>query len=200
MANFDIAYALTIKNEGGYSNDPNDPGGETYRGIVRKYARTWAGWALVDAAKPLRQNQIINNARLEQLVKDWYRANKWNLAKGDDIRNQNVANFVFDTVVQHGRGGSVIQEGINDYRRSKNLQPIAVDNIIGPNTVAAINQAESNSLLNKLIQQRLDYMKSLPIWNTYARGFLNRLQVYAASVVKSPVSWAALAALITFFF
>ena len=37
MANFSDAYALTSAHEGGYVNDPVDRGGETYRGIARRY-------------------------------------------------------------------------------------------------------------------------------------------------------------------
>ncbi len=39
MANFNNAFNLVLKNEGSYSNDPDDPGGETYKGISRKTGR-----------------------------------------------------------------------------------------------------------------------------------------------------------------
>ena len=35
MANFTIALKKVLKNEGGYANNPNDAGGETYKGISR---------------------------------------------------------------------------------------------------------------------------------------------------------------------
>ena len=35
--NFDKAFQLTIGVEGGYSNDPRDPGGETKYGIAKRY-------------------------------------------------------------------------------------------------------------------------------------------------------------------
>ncbi len=35
--NFDKAFRLTIGVEGGYSNDPRDPGGETNYGIAKRY-------------------------------------------------------------------------------------------------------------------------------------------------------------------
>jgi hypothetical protein len=34
---FDLAFELTVGLEGGYENDPNDPGGETKYGICKKY-------------------------------------------------------------------------------------------------------------------------------------------------------------------
>ena len=37
MANFDEAYDMVLANEGGYSNDTTDLGGETYKGISSRY-------------------------------------------------------------------------------------------------------------------------------------------------------------------
>lgn len=35
--NFPLAVGFTLKKEGGYSNDPSDPGGETNFGIAKRY-------------------------------------------------------------------------------------------------------------------------------------------------------------------
>jgi lysozyme family protein len=35
MAEFKTAFEVTMKAEGGYVNDPDDPGGETYKGSAR---------------------------------------------------------------------------------------------------------------------------------------------------------------------
>jgi lysozyme family protein len=35
MALFEIAFAMVLEHEGGYVNDPYDPGGETIYGISR---------------------------------------------------------------------------------------------------------------------------------------------------------------------
>ena len=37
MANFEEAYKKTSDFEGGYVNDEDDAGGETYRGIARNF-------------------------------------------------------------------------------------------------------------------------------------------------------------------
>ncbi len=41
----------TLKHEGGYANNPNDKGGETYRGIGRKANPNWKGWGFIDQVK-----------------------------------------------------------------------------------------------------------------------------------------------------
>lgn len=51
MADFTQAFQLMIANEGGYGNDPDDPGGETYKGAARKIFSKWDGWTKVDILK-----------------------------------------------------------------------------------------------------------------------------------------------------
>jgi len=51
MADFNQALQMVLQNEGGYVNDPNDPGGETYKGIARKMNSNWIGWQLIDLQK-----------------------------------------------------------------------------------------------------------------------------------------------------
>ena len=51
MADFDKALRKLLAIEGGYVNDPGDPGGETYKGVARRYNASWPGWSRIDAAK-----------------------------------------------------------------------------------------------------------------------------------------------------
>ena len=51
MAIFEPAFKLLILHEGGYANNKNDIGGETYRGIARNYWPKWVGWKLIDHIK-----------------------------------------------------------------------------------------------------------------------------------------------------
>ncbi len=51
MAKFIDAYKKVLNNEGIYSNDPDDAGGETYKGISRKANPNWDGWISIDAIK-----------------------------------------------------------------------------------------------------------------------------------------------------
>ena len=46
MANFEEAYYKTMGHEGGYTDDPSDVGGETYKGIARTYNPDWDGWTV----------------------------------------------------------------------------------------------------------------------------------------------------------
>ena len=44
MTDFDRALAFVLEREGGWVNNPNDKGGETYRGVARNYNLYWPGW------------------------------------------------------------------------------------------------------------------------------------------------------------
>ena len=109
MANFDEAYQRTLKFEGGWVNDDNDSGKETYKGISRVYEKNWEGWKIVDAykKKPNFPKNLETDKKLQELVKSCYRKNYWNAIWGDKIRNQGVANDLYDAAVNMGVGTSI---------------------------------------------------------------------------------------------
>jgi hypothetical protein len=104
MADFASAFAATMKAEGGYVNDPQDPGGETYKGIARKMNSKWDGWILIDLAR--KENKfpanLDSNAALQAKIKDFYEVNYWDKILGDKITNQSVAECIFDFAVNAG--------------------------------------------------------------------------------------------------
>ncbi len=48
MADFDKAFNFVQNHEGIYSDDPDDSGCETYRGVSRAHNPLWPGWAIID--------------------------------------------------------------------------------------------------------------------------------------------------------
>lgn len=104
MSNFKIAIVKILSSEGGYSNDPDDTGGETYRGISRKFWPKWTGWAVIDSAKKragfpanLKSTNILGDA-----VMNFYRFNFWDAIGGDSIKNQSISNMLVDSAVNEG--------------------------------------------------------------------------------------------------
>lgn len=104
MANYKIAIDEVLLNEGGYVDDPNDNGGETYRGIARKFWSGWIGWTIVDFQKT--KSNFPGNLRsivhLNDLVAEFYKANFWDKIGGDGINDQSIANMLVDTAVLEG--------------------------------------------------------------------------------------------------
>lgn len=109
MANFEEAYLRTCKFEGGYANNPADTGGETYKGISRKNNPKWEGWSIIDSYKKKSNfpKNLDSDTKLQELVKSCYRENYWNPVKGDNIRNQKVANDMYDMAVNAGVATSI---------------------------------------------------------------------------------------------
>lgn len=107
MADFDIEFDKVILAEGGYVNDPNDAGGETYLGISRKNNAKWKGWSIIDSIKKTYGTKNINTRLKKQTTllnyaKDLYKEKYWNCMFLDEIPNQDIAHQLFDTGVNCG--------------------------------------------------------------------------------------------------
>jgi lysozyme family protein len=190
MADFEKAYKITLDYEGGYSNRPNDAGGETYKGISRKNWPNWGGWSVIDLAKmkPNFPKNLDNDDLLVETIKIFYVDNFWNQFWGDDIPDQEVANELFDTGVNQGVRTAVkyLQEGLNLLNRNqKNYPDIVEDGIFGNNTLNTLKSylsIDDNSYLLKIMNilqgmHYINYMKQSPIQEENARGWLSRITI-----------------------
>jgi hypothetical protein len=91
---FDRALAFVLLWEGGHSNDPDDAGGETYRGVSRKKNPQWPGWEFVD-----KKDFVTADKEIEA----FYKGNYWNMCACDDL-SYPFDMVVFDTAVNMGVG------------------------------------------------------------------------------------------------
>lgn len=115
MAKFDIEFDKVIKAEGGYINDPDDNGGETYLGISRKFNPQWRGWVYIDEVK--KENKNVSNTkltsllkandRITELAKSLYKNMYWDILELDDIPSQDIAHELFDTCVNCGAARAI---------------------------------------------------------------------------------------------
>ena len=133
------AYKKTMENEGGYSKDPDDSGGETYRGITKKNFPDWEGWKIVDACQP-DNLEIIKNDTLEGFVQSFYLKNFWNANKLDqiDLLIPELAERMFDDAVNMGsiRACKFFQQALNLLNKNQQSYPdITVDGNIGPGSI-----------------------------------------------------------------
>ena len=106
-----------LRFEGGYSNDPTDPGGKTYRGITYKNFPNWIGWETINKLD-LQHNQIVDS--LEPLVHTFY----WNLFTGygyHNFANSKLALVVFDYRVNGGMTFDKLAGILANYFNKKNL-------------------------------------------------------------------------------
>ncbi len=109
MAQFDIAYNRTKPFEGGYVNDPDDLGGETYKGISRKANPKWEGWLIVDFHKSLPNfpRNLESSKELQNMIPGFYKKNYWNVFWGDRLKSQKIANEIYDQCVNLGASRAI---------------------------------------------------------------------------------------------
>lgn len=138
MAAFHDAFMRTMQFEGGYSNDPADPGGATYKGISRRYHPDWRGWTIIDALPT--SVRFDDYHPLQTAVEEFYRNTYWN-PLGLEVYAQPVAATVFDHAVNTGGprdGGRLLQNALNLLNRNGTRYPdLVVDGILGEKSVAA---------------------------------------------------------------
>jgi lysozyme family protein len=172
MADFEKAIPIILKHEGGFVDHPSDPGGATNRGIIfslfKQYAKALGLLPTVDALKSLTEDQ----------AKFIYREHFWDRMLGDQFKDQQVANIVFDAYVNCGGSGlKLIQKEVG----------VDVDGVIGPNTIAIINDANPHLLFDGFKDARKDYYIRLaerkPKLKVFLKGWLNRVEAFKYDLV-----------------
>lgn len=162
MSDFDNAFEITMKHEGGYVNDPDDPGGETYMGISRKNHPNWSGWETIDSYN--KDIDLIDDIdHLSGHVKDFYFHNYWQPLYLFQINDNDIASFIFDCAINHGlrRAGYFFQQAMN-LTRGKDETPITEDGIVGNKTINVANREKNPSrLLIAIKGERYIFFRSL---------------------------------------
>lgn len=149
MADFNIAYKLTAKVEGGYANNPSDSGGETWKGVARNSHSNWSGWKIVDSfkSKPNFPSNLYSSVELNTAVLSLYKSVYWNSMSLDLLSDQKVANEIYDTGVNMGTGvaGVYLQRVLNVVNNNGRLFPdLLIDGQIGKVTVGAFNSLKQS--------------------------------------------------------
>lgn len=150
--NFDQAFDRLIGHEGGYSNHPSDPGGETMWGVTARVARAngYTG--------PMKEMP-------RAVAKSIYRNLYWDPVKADHLPDA-VRFDVFDGAVNSG-----VQQSVKWLQRAVGA---ADDGVIGPKTIAAATSV-GESASAKYNGHRLAFMADLPTWQTFGKGWARRI-------------------------
>lgn len=165
MADFDSFFPTLLKHEGGFVNDPADPGGATNKGVTIATFRLYAK-PLLGVEPTLENLRALTDEQAGKIYKKQY----WDAIGGDAIRNQSLANIVFDFQVNAGnRSAKLLQSVLNDLGASPAL---SVDGVVGKGTLAAVNAATSAEVFARFKQGRKDYYTSLATRNPALARFL----------------------------
>ena len=156
---FDQVFDKLISHEGGYVNDPHDPGGETKFGISKRSypALDIASLTLVDA-------------------KAIYKRDFWDRAQCDKM-HPDLAFDLFDGAVNSGIGQAI--------RWLQRAVGVADDGVVGPLTLASINRENDTSAVQARFNgHRLAFMTNLSTWQAFGKGWARRIAVNLQSVGK----------------
>ncbi|MDP4270455.1 MAG: glycosyl hydrolase 108 family protein [Bacteroidota bacterium] len=177
MAEFKIALQKTLLHEGGYINDPDDLGGETYKGISRAAHSNWHGWEIIDnyKSKPGFLASLDKDVELQKEVEVFYWTNFWLPMKIYDVRNQTTANSLFDFAVNAGIQISV--------RLAQSIIGTIADGIFGEQTLAKINAFDPSHFQAAFTVAKIEHYISIiqkrPTNKKYLYGWIARALEYS---------------------
>lgn len=146
---FDDAFDRLLGSEGGYVNNPQDPGGETKWGISKRSYPTLN-------IKDLTRDE----------AKAIYRTNFWNRIHADELPD-GVAFQTFDFAVNSG-----IETAIRYLQRAIG---VADDGHWGPVSKNRILGLTESDIIMRLNAERLDFMTKLSNWQNASRGWTRRI-------------------------
>lgn len=114
--NFDKMLKFVLLREGGYSNNPNDKGGETNKGITYQ---TYNSYRKSRGLSPRSVKYIT-----DEEVRDIYYNNYYKASGADKIQNPKLAAYVFDTAVNMGvsRAKEFLAKSGNDLNTYEQLR------------------------------------------------------------------------------
>lgn len=163
LARFQACLPLILDHEGGYVDDPKDPGGATNLGVTLATARAFK--------LDLDHDGDVDKADVRALkladVAPVYHRGYW-LASSADLCPRGLDYMVFDCAVNQGVGRAV-----------RWLQMVALakpDGIVGPKTIAAVSILNRSLAIALYADMREDHYRSLPTFPRFGKGWIRRLE------------------------
>ena len=164
--NFEQCLALVLKSEGGFVDNPKDPGGMTNLGVTKAVYEAFVGHEVDEATM---------RALGPDDVTPLYRRNYWDRVVGDQLP-VGVDYCVFDCAVNSGPSQSVkfLQRALN----------VAADGVLGEHTLNAANQRDAAELIEQFCEERLQFMQSLSTWPKFGNGWQRRVEEVKAAATQ----------------
>lgn len=164
-SDWEASIIFVLKEEGGYTLDPNDHGGETNFGI----------------SKRSYPNEDIKNMT-ETRAREIYQKDFWQACRCDELPSP-LAIAVFDSAVNQGTGGATrcLQIALGN---------LAVDGIMGEQTIAAAFKSTQPLTRQFMAQRMVRYIRTIMKDNSqeaFADNWSNRLMRLAMVVFKEPI-------------
>lgn len=170
MDNFARCFAFTLGVEGGYTNNPTDPGnwtgGAVGHGELRgtKYGISAASYPALDISK-------LSEVDAQAI----YRRDFYAPLHGDELKLP-VAMVAFDAAVNAGLRRSVcwLQQAAG----------LTADGVLGPKTLAAFGNTDAVALAREALARRIDFYSRVPGWANFGLGWTRRVIALAGTILQ----------------
>ncbi len=158
---FDACFSFTLGVEGGYSNNPGDPGNWTGGAQgVGELAGTKFGISAAQYPEVDVKNLTVDGAKAIYLRDYFVPLYAGSLAWPLPL-------VAFDAAVNEGVGNS-----IKFLQRAAGAEP---DGIMGVATMAALRSGDAVALAREALARRLIYLASRPGWTEFSLGWTRRV-------------------------
>lgn len=180
MDNFDKSIKTILIHEGGYTNDPIDPGGATNFGISLRWLaqKGLIGDMDGDGDVDAEDIKLLSTEKASEL----YRIYWWDKYKYYNIIDDSLATKIFDMSVNMGpvRAHKIVQQSINKVISIgiNGFSELKVDGIFGPKTLSAVNSLAKLQLIPEIRENQKKFYLRLIARNhdfeKYRTGWIRR--------------------------
>ena len=156
MSDYKKAVGKLLQAEGGYVKDPLDRGGETFKGISRRYFPKWEGWPIVDT------NHF--DPRLDEMVEQFYKQYFWDILQLDTVHSDFVATMLLLSSVNIGTRATI--------KKVQRILKVPVDGIIGVVTLSHLNRCDEETFVYQFLLELIDLYAHIVRKDKTQRRFL----------------------------
>lgn len=158
------AFAIVHGHEGGFVDHPRDPGGATNHGVSLRYARSKGLLFDLDRDGDVDADDIRLITPAQAMAAFW--SDFWRPCRCDELA-PDLAVLVYDAAVNSGAPQAI--------RWLQRAVGVREDGIIGPLTMARIDNAPTPLIAHRFHWTRATALTELPTWPTFGRGWARRL-------------------------
>lgn len=171
VGDYDPSLKELLGHEGGYTNDPKDPGGPTNWGITIFDARMY--WKSDATAADVRAMPL-------RVAKDIYKAKYWNKVRGDELP-AGIDYCVFDFGVNSGVSRAV--KYLQRFLGVKQTGEMNGETLTAVNVVCDVRE-KRDQLINTYQDARLKFLQGLGTWGHFGLGWGRRVKEVRALALR----------------